>query len=128
MKYIFALRFCFCQIGPLQSSKIFNEVRHSLDVDKHPLAHYETPYVVHFQNRTDLAQPQPLFTFEHPLQGEIDNNRYGSLTFKIDMDSELHGFGGYFECVLYKNVVISINPETHSEGRTRLEMCRKKNI
>ena len=36
--------------------------------------------------------------------------------FKIDMDSELHGFGGYFECTLYKDVMISINPETHSRG------------
>ena len=33
------------------------------------------------------------------------------------MDAELHGFGGYFECVLYKDVNLSINPATHSKGR-----------
>ena len=47
-----------------------------MDPDKNPNAHYETPYVVHLQNRTELAPPQPLFTFVHPLKGKIDNNRY----------------------------------------------------
>jgi protein arginine N-methyltransferase 5 len=63
------------QIGPLQSSKLYNEVRSSVDVDKNPNANFETPYVVHFQNRLDMAKPQPLFTFDHPLAGDIDNNR-----------------------------------------------------
>ena len=42
--------------------------------------------------------------------------RFQKLSFTITMDSELHGFGGYFECVLYKDVSISINPATHSKG------------
>ena len=42
--------------------------------------------------------------------------RYEVNKFTVDMDSELHGFGGYFECTLYKDVMISINPETHSPG------------
>ncbi len=67
-------------VGPLQSSKLYNEVRASVDSDRNPNANFETPYVVHFQNRTELAQPKPLFTFEHPLpadgSGEIDNNRW----------------------------------------------------
>lgn len=103
-------------VGPLQSAKLYHEVRNSFDPDKNPHAHYETPYVVHLQNRTELAPPQPLFTFVHPLRGQIDNTRYEKLTFDIDMDSELHGFGGYFECTLYKDVMISINPATHSKG------------
>jgi protein arginine N-methyltransferase 5 len=28
----------------------------------------------------------------------------------------LHGVAGYFESVLYKDVMLSINPETHSPG------------
>ena len=44
-------------------------------------------------------------------------SRFGKLSFNVDMDSELHGFGGYFECVLFKDVVISINPATHSKGK-----------
>ncbi|CAB4054877.1 PRMT5 [Lepeophtheirus salmonis] len=54
--------------------------------------------------------------FDHPLYTPIDNNRYDVKTFDITYDSELHGFGGYFECVLYKDVMISINPSTHSKG------------
>ena len=42
--------------------------------------------------------------------------RYKVKTFEIEMDSELHGFGGYFECTLYKDIMISINPNTHSPG------------
>ena len=43
-------------------------------------------------------------------------SRYKVKTFDIEMDSELHGFGGYFECTLYKDIMISINPTTHSPG------------
>eukprot|EP00096_Caligus_rogercresseyi_P011740 TRINITY_DN4721_c0_g1_i1.p1 TRINITY_DN4721_c0_g1~~TRINITY_DN4721_c0_g1_i1.p1 ORF type:complete len:624 (+),score=187.06 TRINITY_DN4721_c0_g1_i1:30-1874(+) len=103
-------------ISPIQSSKIYNEVRFSIDKDKNMNSHFETPYVVHFQNRCELAAPQPLFTFSHPLHAPIDNNRYDVKSFNISHDSELHGFGGYFECVLYKDVNISILPSTHSKG------------
>ena len=104
-------------VGPLQSAKLHQEVRASFDQEKNPNYHFETPYVVHLQNRTELALPQPLFTFDHPLFKEnIDNTRYEIKKFKIDMDSELHGFGGYFECTLYKDIMISINPSTHSPG------------
>jgi len=103
-------------VGPLQSAKLFQEVRASVDPEKNSQCHYETPYVVHLQNRTELAPPQPLFTFKHPLSGKIDNSRYEVKNFTVDMDSELHGFGGYFECTLYKDVMISIAPQTHSPG------------
>ena len=62
-------------VGPLQSAKLFQEVRASMDPDKNRQCHYETPYVVHLQNRTELADPQPLFHFVHPLNGKIDNTR-----------------------------------------------------
>ena len=39
-------------IGPLQSSKLYNEVRGCKDETKHPMANFETPYVVHFQVRS----------------------------------------------------------------------------
>lgn len=53
----------------MQSSKLYNEVRQLRDKDKHPLAHFETPYVVHLQNKYDIANPKPLFTFKHPNAG-----------------------------------------------------------
>jgi len=105
-------------IGPLQSSKLYNEVRKSQsDVVKDPVASFETPYVVHFQNRFELAPPQALFKFDHPnLSSVIDNNRYSELSFDPVSDSVLHGFAGYFECQLYKDITISILPSTHSPG------------
>merc|ERR1719445_987541 len=104
-------------LGPLQSSKLYNEVRQCKDETKHPLANFETPYVVHFQNRFELAPPQSLFTFNHPNRDKIiDNTRYAELSFTAVADSVLHGFGGYFECKLYKEIMISILPATHSPG------------
>ena len=46
----------------------------------------------------------------------IDNNRYKALCFDLVADSVLHGFAGYFECQLYKKIIISILPATHSPG------------
>lgn len=37
--------------------------------------------------------------------------------FDVNVSSVLHGFAGYFECVLYKEVSISINPQSHSKGK-----------
>ena len=39
------------------------------------------------------------------------NARSAKLTFHIPHAGVLHGFGGYFEAVLYGNVGISIHPE-----------------
>lgn len=102
-------------IGPVQSSKLYNEVRQCKDKDKHPLVNFETPYVVHLQNKYDIAKPQPLFTFCHPNKDKIiDNNRYGIKTFDVEQNCILHGFSGYFEAVLYNDINLSIEPSTHS--------------
>ena len=46
----------------------------------------------------------------------IDNTRYEVLQFQILEDSVCHGLAGYFEAILYKDVTLSIKPETHSTG------------
>ena len=46
----------------------------------------------------------------------INNNRYKQLRFEADQDCTVHGLGGYFESVLYKDVMISIHPRSHSPG------------
>ncbi|XP_014210081.1 protein arginine N-methyltransferase 5 [Copidosoma floridanum] len=102
-------------LAPIQSPKLYNEVKSFKDKDKHPLSHFETPYVVHFQNKYDIDVPQALFTFHHPNKDEtVDNRRYCKNTFKAEQDCVLHGFSGYFDAVLYRNVKISIEPRTHS--------------
>merc|ERR1719277_1690822 len=104
-------------VAPLSSSKLWNEARICKDSGKVPEAPFETPYVVRLHNVNILAPSQPLFTFSHPNRAEvIDNSRYGILDFKIPVDSLLHGFAGYFDCQLYKDVTLSIVPETHSPG------------
>nr|CAG4634648.1 EOG090X028A [Alona affinis] len=104
-------------LGPIQSSKLFNEVRNCRERDKPYYTPFEMNYVVHFRNKTDLSAPKPLFTFTHPNREKpVDNSRYGALQFPIDYDAVVHGFAGYFETVLYKDVTLSINPATHSPG------------
>jgi protein arginine N-methyltransferase 5 len=99
--------------APVMSSKLWNEVR-SYKEDKS----FETGYVVKMHNFAQLDEPQPCHTFEHPNRaaGPIDNTRYSVNRFVAGSAAAVHGFGGYFECVLYKDVVMSINPATHSEG------------
>jgi protein arginine N-methyltransferase 5 len=57
-------------LGPIQSSKLFNEVRSCRERDKPYFTSFEMSYVVHFRNRTELADPQSLFTFTHPNRGQ----------------------------------------------------------
>ncbi|XP_078394246.1 protein arginine N-methyltransferase 5, partial [Cetorhinus maximus] len=51
-----------------------------------------------------------------PFPGTSDNNRYKTLDFKVNLNTVLHGFAGYFETILYKNVTLSIRPDNHSPG------------
>lgn len=103
-------------IAPLSSTKLWNEARICKDVNKHPDAALETPYVVRLHNVHIIDKPKPLFTFEHPSKNSFDNNRYKILKFSPQVDTVIHGFAGYFESTLYDDVKLSINPETHSNG------------
>lgn len=80
----------------------------------------ETGYVVFMKNFYSPCDAKPLFTFEHTkmdLPPESRNNyRFEELSFDIDQDFVCHGFAGYFETVLYKDIRLSINPSTHSKG------------
>lgn len=123
-------------LAPLSSSKLYNEVRGCREHDKHPECHFETPYVVRLHNFHQLADPKPCFTFTHPTTGrekrstdscctpvsmahfkmywlhsfllsDMNNNRYQCLRFSVGCNSVLHGFAGYFETTLYKDVTLS---------------------
>uniref|UniRef100_A0A673AER9 Protein arginine N-methyltransferase 5 n=1 Tax=Sphaeramia orbicularis TaxID=375764 RepID=A0A673AER9_9TELE len=102
-------------LAPLSSSKLYNEVRGCRERDKDPECHFETPYVVRLHNFHQLADPKACFTFTHPTT-DMNNNRYQCLRFSVDCNSVLHGFAGYFETTLYKDVTLSIKPDTHSPG------------
>jgi len=53
----------------------------------------------------------------HPNRTEpglLRNDRYTALQFRASASASLHGFAGYFEARLFKGVLCSIKPETHS--------------
>ncbi|KAF9417892.1 Protein arginine N-methyltransferase 5 [Podila epigama] len=108
-------------VAPMSSNKLHNDVAAFND-----LAHFETSFVVMFKAISLLAQPKPIWVFEHPNRIDIPmdedplsnhhNIRSGSIEFTCETSGMLHGVAGYFESVLYKDVMLSINPETHSPG------------
>lgn len=98
-----------------------------------PQTGYDMAYIIKLFEACRMSDIRKVFTFSHPnpsnfaektaecenvieVLNENDNSRFESLEFKIGQDCEIHGFIGYFDCVLYKNVRMSINPETMSKG------------
>nr|AEX33822.1 protein arginine methyltransferase 5-like protein [Schmidtea mediterranea] len=105
-------------IAPLQSTKLFSYMstqRPPRYSKKTKYASLETPYVVRLLNCHLLAPVQSVFTFEHPKPDiNASNDRYRELVFKVKEDGVIHGFAGFFHCILYKNVTMSIHPDMHS--------------
>ncbi|KAL0679908.1 hypothetical protein Bca4012_007889 [Brassica carinata] len=90
-----------------------------LEVKAHKdLAHFETPYVVKLHSVARLAPSQPVFTFAHPnFSTKANNQRYKKLRFNLPSDAGsalVHGFAGYFDSVLYKDVHLGIEPTTET--------------
>lgn len=110
-------------INPVMSSKLFNSVRivercsTQRDRTQSYLLQSESPYVVYVKNGYHISDPQPVFEFVHPNKDkEMDNSRYIQLDFPVTLDCVLNGFVGYFDTVLYKDIIISIHPFTHTIG------------
>ncbi|XP_060858721.1 protein arginine N-methyltransferase 5-like [Metopolophium dirhodum] len=102
-------------LGPIQSRKLHAEI--SSIRKNNDNCNFQKPYVVQLNNVYSIAPPKALFTFVHPKKNlEESNNRDGFLKFNISQDCVLHGFAGYFETVLYKDVRLSIVPESFSDG------------
>eukprot|EP00913_Durusdinium_trenchii_P021088 g19817.t1 len=59
---------------------------------------------------------QDCFEFHHPNWTMESNDRCVDLDFEIEVDSLVHGFAGYFDCVLYGPEHISIHPKNFSVG------------
>ncbi|VVC27139.1 Protein arginine N-methyltransferase PRMT5,Protein arginine N-methyltransferase,PRMT5 arginine- [Cinara cedri] len=103
-------------LSPVQSRKLHGEIS---SIKKNITnCNFQKPYIVQLNNVYTIAQAKPLFTFTHPNLNSKDssNDRDGVLIFNVSQDCVLHGFAGYFETILYKNIHLSIVPETFSEG------------
>ncbi|XVE71417.1 hypothetical protein DITRI_Ditri10aG0148500 [Diplodiscus trichospermus] len=96
-------------IQPITASKLYNDVKSHKD-----LVHFETAYVVKLHSVAKLAPSQSVFTFNHPnYSTKKSNQRYKKLQFVIPRDTGsavVHGFAGYFDATLYKDVHLGIEP------------------
>ena len=125
-------------LAPVTASKLHNDVRAISAHASNEVKHFETPYVVKLHRVALLADALPVFRFDHPNRDAcIDNNRcvavqgvmrcttadspsicrYIALRFERGPDTPgalLHGFAGYFDAELYKDVHLSIYPPTHT--------------
>jgi protein arginine N-methyltransferase 5 len=106
-------------VSPLQSQTLFSNMKlfKNTTIMDNSHENAEQIYVVNMRNMYIIAPAQPLFTFNHPrCDLRKNNDRYTTLTFDIKQDCVLHGFAGYFNAVLYKDINISIEPLTFSTG------------
>lgn len=78
---------------------------------------FEYTYVCYLKNIYNLAvEPKPVFVFNHPERMPVDNSRFRTISFTAKLDGILHGFAGYFDTVLYKDIRLSTHPMTHTAG------------
>ncbi|GAA5836114.1 hypothetical protein JCM9279_002199 [Rhodotorula babjevae] len=121
-------------LAPIATSRLHTEVTNpqvassSTVVDSKPA---EQPYVVMFSafdtlsaagGRNGVDKVQECWTFDHPRPDVVvdeqglpltnhHNARSAHLSFHIPRAGVCHGFAGYFEAVLYDDVMLSIHPE-----------------
>lgn len=98
---------------PVMTTKLYTQARSSK-----VLKDLETPYVVLFRHHYLISDIQACFTFEHPTPKPIDNTRYKSFSFVAKNSAIIHGFAGYFDCYLYKDIFFSIRPDNHTKDMT----------
>ncbi|WOG82041.1 hypothetical protein DCAR_0101200 [Daucus carota subsp. sativus] len=98
-------------IQPVTASKLYADIKSHKD-----LVHFETIYVVKIHRVARLAPSQPVFTFVHPEYSiNNSNQRYKKLQFELPNDTGsalVHGFAGYFDATLYKDVHLGMEPLT----------------
>jgi hypothetical protein len=84
-------------------AKVWLEVRKLGDA-----TNFEKLFVVKLHNHSLLAPPQPLFEFAHPRARAAElsyNERCATLRYRSAIGGLCHGFAGYFNCELFKELV-----------------------
>ncbi|XP_027332888.1 protein arginine N-methyltransferase 1.5-like [Abrus precatorius] len=99
-------------LHPVTASKLYDKIKAEKDILR-----FESAFIVKLLNVTQLAPSQPVFTFTHPKHhsDKESNSRHKKLLFFIPDDREsvmVHGFAGYFDATLYKDVRIGTEPST----------------
>ncbi|XP_025417605.1 protein arginine N-methyltransferase 5-like isoform X1 [Sipha flava] len=109
-------------LRPLMSHKLFsqtinnNNIMDDSCISNSKNAVFEQSYIVLQPNSYKPTKTKKLFTFNHPKRNIDSNSRYKCLKYEINSNMQLHGFSGYFDAILYKDITISIEPSTYSVG------------
>lgn len=108
-------------LRPVMSHKLFSQTIRNKAIDESCISKskdsaFEQSYIVLQPNSYKPTKTKKLFSFYHPKKTLESNARYKCLNFEITSNMQLHGFSGYFDAVLYKNIIISIEPLTESFG------------
>lgn len=99
-------------LAPISACKLWSDVRR-LDDPKW----FDTSFVAKMRRIHAIAPAKPLFSFQHYGPPRTPNNRSASITFQAVPGAPkalMHGFAGYFEALLYKDIKLSTLPETHT--------------
>ncbi|XP_068628689.1 protein arginine N-methyltransferase 5 [Battus philenor] len=143
-------------VAPISSPRLWAAAKSaSPNLTQQKEKNLETLWVVYMQNKHDIGETKPVFTFKHPSEGVkdhdgeditdykgqplTDNRRSTTVSWVVEQDNVMHGFGGYFDCSLYGGEMISIVPSTHSPGmiswfpmfipiKTPLRVCKGDKI
>lgn len=108
-------------LRPVMSHKLFSQTINNNITDESCLlnlkvASFEQFYIALQPNSYTPTNTKKLFSFNHPKKVLESNSRYKCLHFQINSNMQLHGFSGYFDAILYKDIIISIEPLTHNVG------------
>lgn len=108
-------------LRPVMSHKLFSQTVNNKTIDesciiKSKEAAFEQSYIALQPNSYQPNKTKKLFTFNHPKKNLDNNSQYKCLKFEMASNMQLHGFSGYFDAVLYKDITISIEPSTYSNG------------
>lgn len=77
----------------------------------------ETPWLVYFSRIFYIDDCKELFKFVHPNRDDpIDNSRHKTIEFTTQCECVLTGLAGYFTSKLYKDIELSILPQTHTKS------------
>lgn len=98
-------------VAPIMSYRLHSRTLFDRDPSRSVQAAFESQYVVYLKNYYLIDQPQKLFTFDHfdmtIHPGQKDNRRFTTLNFKSKLSAVCHGFAGYFEATLFKDIKLS---------------------
>lgn len=107
---------------PLMSHRLHSEVllQRPLCPDKAHYFPFELNYVCYIRNAFLVDQPKAVFHFDHlnlhKHPSERNNSRFKELSFESTLDYLCHGFSGYFDCTLYRNITLSTVPGKQTPG------------